>query len=62
MESILAVALLALFPAASLGQLPNGACSASDNACEPQGDNVIGVVGGVTGLCMTILCYAFINI
>ena len=40
--------LVTLCPGLSVAQLPNGFCSASDVACELEGDNVIEIIGGVS--------------
>ena len=43
-----AATVLLLFPASTLCQLPNGACSSPDAACEITDDNLLGANGDVS--------------
>lgn len=47
-KATLTAAILILCPIATLGQLPNGACSSQDAACEIRDDNLVGAVGDVS--------------
>ena len=47
-KATLTAAILILCPIATLGQLPNGACSSQDAACEIRHDNLVGAVGDVS--------------